>query len=85
MIVPASKSVRLSRIHNVDTDRLLRHFDYLRANGAAIARKADGHSGSGRGTLAQTAKELLTLQHELHLRTAGVLPEVSTRPTRVVV
>lgn len=83
-IVPASTHVRVSRVHNVDTDRLVRRLAWLRANGARLAREADGHSGTGRGTLAQTALEIMTLQHELHVRTAGVLPDTPSTPTRSI-
>jgi len=65
-LVPASTRVRPSRVANVDTDRLERRLAFLRGpGGSALARACDGHSGSGRGGLADLGKEILTIENEL--------------------
>jgi hypothetical protein len=67
--VPATTRVRPSRVDNIDTDRLRRRLAFLRGSGgSAIARACDGHSGSGRGPLADLGREILTIEDALRRR-----------------
>lgn len=69
--VPADVRVRPSRVQNIDTDRLRRRLEFLRGpGGAALARACDGHSGSGKGGLADLAREIITIELTLLQRAA---------------
>lgn len=64
-MVPASTRVRPSRVHNIDTCRLVRRLGYLRDNMRTLARGCDGRASSG---LVGLAREVHAIQRELPRR-----------------
>lgn len=65
--VPADVHVRLSRIDNIDTDRLQRRLDYLLANRAQLARACDS-----RNQLGHLAAQLIGIRQALSDRGVDV-------------
>lgn len=76
--VPPSTKCNPNRLHNLPTERLQARLDWLTgpaeqkadrdsptSNLGVRARNTDGHSGSGRGGLADAAREVLRLQQVL--------------------
>jgi hypothetical protein len=59
-LVPATTPIRLSRVHNIDTDRLVRRLDYLLANRAQLAYDCDS-----RNQLGHLARQIFGIQAAL--------------------
>jgi hypothetical protein len=63
MTVPPSTKIRPRSLPNVDTDRLQQRLAFLRQNGPAMARAADG-----RKQVRDLARQILQIQQELDRR-----------------
>jgi hypothetical protein len=61
--VPATRRIRFTRVHNIDTDRLVRRLAFLEENGPALARACDA-----RIEVRVLAREILTIRAELGRR-----------------
>jgi hypothetical protein len=59
-MVPASTKVKFKRVGNVDTDRLIRRLQFMRATSATFARAADA-----RIEVRMFAREMLSIEAEL--------------------
>lgn len=73
-VVPASTKIRYSRVKNIETERLIRRYNYLCANMRYMAAAADS-----RIEVRQYAREFICIERELvergHLSTAhGQVP-----------
>ncbi|HUW00775.1 MAG TPA: hypothetical protein VMW08_00345 [Acidimicrobiales bacterium] len=67
--VPASSPIRLSRIDNIDSDRIVRRLDWLLDNRAQLAYDCDS-----RNQLGHLARQIIGLQRAL--RDRGIDPRV---------
>jgi hypothetical protein len=66
--IPATTPIRLSRIDNIDTDRIQRRLAYLLANRAQLAYDCDS-----RNQLGHLARQIMGLQQAL--RDRGLDPD----------